>query len=140
MAEKAAAESVVDNVVSKHHHTHEHKYNEDIENRKDKRDFMQHAWKPLAATVYLLICLFDFIIAPSYLGTNRVPLAEVVKQLKGLDASVQTHVIQQERRSWEPLTLRGGGLFHLAFGAILTGVAVVGHRGIGTNKPSGPVA
>jgi hypothetical protein len=53
------------------------------------------------AWTYLFICLFDFVIAP-VLWSNLL-------------ASVSTHVGTQ----WDPITLRGGGLFHLSMGAIL---------------------
>lgn len=56
-------------------------------------------WRPAMAWAYLAICLFDFVIGP----------ATYYYWFKGV-----TPVIQ-----WVPLTLQGGGLFHLAMGAIV---------------------
>jgi hypothetical protein len=57
-------------------------------------------WRPAAAWIYLLINLFDFVVAPvitmilpKLIGAPYVP--------------------------WNPLTLSNGGMFHLAFGAII---------------------
>lgn len=57
-------------------------------------------WRSLMAVQYLVVCLFDFIIAPVlswmfayYTDTPPVP--------------------------WEPLTLKGSGLYHLSMGAIV---------------------
>lgn len=116
--------------VQKHEHTHEIiRHKEDIQ-RKERRDFMHHAWKPLAATVYLIICLFDFVIAPIYFAEKRQDYVPMIAELSKLEPSVQMAVVNSERSKWESLTLAHGGLFHLSFGAILTGVAVVGHRGL----------
>ena len=42
-----------------------------------------------------------------------------IVQMKYLDKLVSQH---------EPFTLKGGGLFHLSFGAILTGSSVIGKK------------
>ena len=84
-------------------------------------------WRPIAAYVYLLICFIDFAGMPIYMqilnqGVNHAAFAEVqaleseAVQLKALDK------LDLGRNVWQPLTLEGGALFHLAFGAIL-GVA-----------------
>ena len=66
-------------------------------------DWLQSHWRPLAACVYLAICCFDFIVGPImftiFAGYTSTGLL-----------------------MWEPLTVQGGGLFHLSFLAIL-GVA-----------------
>lgn len=58
-------------------------------------------WRPIAAWTYLLICACDFIIFP--IGWNIL----------------QVYNHQTPITSWTPLTLQGGGLIHVAFGAII---------------------
>ena len=57
-------------------------------------------WRPLMAWQYMVVCLFDFVIAPvlvmSLTTTAGVPYVQ-----------------------WVPLTLQGSGLYHLAMGAVL---------------------
>ena len=57
--------------------------------------------------MYMLVCIFDFIIAPVIWS---------IFQIVG-DGKVESQ--------WKPLTLEGAGLFHMAMGAIL-GIAVYG--------------
>jgi len=62
-------------------------------------------WRPAMGWQYMIVCGFDFIIAPI--------LWSVVQSLyKG-------NITDQ----WDPLTLQSGGLYHIAMGAIL-GVTV----------------
>lgn len=83
-------------------------------------------WRHFAAYIYLLICVFDFILMPiAYEAWHRaLGPVELIQASKDLDPAAQVEVIktfsQQER--WQPLTLGETGLFHIAFGAIL-GVA-----------------
>lgn len=113
----------------------------EYESRDFWRDFMHHSWKPLCATIYVLICVFDFIIAPAYVGIMRSDDRELfVAQLQGLDAQAQVKLVDaySTHYRWEPNTLKWGGLFHFSFGAILTGVAVTGYRGgVGSRPPFG---
>lgn len=84
-------------------------------------------WKPLAAFVYLLICMVDFIIMPVLTFKLNSNTAETILAMSPGEFQIEmTRLITLT--SWEPVTLAGGGLFHLSFGAILTGVAVT--RGI----------
>lgn len=68
-------------------------------------DWMSAKWRPAMGWMYMAVCVFDFIIFPI------------------LWTAIQSYdhqgVIGIE---WEPLTLKGGGLFHMAMGAVL-GVA-----------------
>jgi len=84
-------------------------------------------WRPAAAIVYLSICIFDFIIMPVYIehsNVNKNFENAIILSLKYTDPQVQIKALDTfaKKRSWEPLTLVGGGLFHVSFGAIL-GVA-----------------
>jgi len=65
-------------------------------------DYLDHHWKTIAALVYLFISVFDFIIIPIFMSYNFTTHSEYI-------------------HTWMPLTLRGAGLFHIAYGAILTG-------------------
>lgn len=80
-------------------------------------------WRPAAAVIYLIICLFDFIIVPSYIGLYSDTLVEIIMAIKGLPQETQNVVLSLKLAQWEPLTLKGGGLFHLSFGAILGAAA-----------------
>ena len=136
----AAAVTATDSGVVKHEHSHSYKVDTKYEKRDFWRDFMHHSWKPLAATVYLVICVFDFIVVPSWIGITRDSSheLELIQQMQGLDVQVQIKMIDhyQSNYRWEPNTLKWGGIFHFAFGAILTGVALTGYRGgIGGQKP-----
>jgi hypothetical protein len=69
-----------------------------------KEDWMQKKWRPMMGWMYMTVCIFDFILFPI------------------LWASVQfweTQAANDAFRQWEPLTLQGAGLFHMAMGAVL---------------------
>ena len=80
--------------------------------------WLNRTWRPIAAIAYLVICLFDFVIAPAFMGVHSSNIVQLAQSLKGLDPAVAIAIIQN-RTPWQPLTLQGGGLFHVAFGAIL---------------------
>lgn len=87
-------------------------------------NWMATHWKPASAFAYTLICFFDFVVFPSYVGINRIDLTELISQIRGMDADLQSQIIRSATIGYEPFTLRGSGLFHLAFGALLTGAAI----------------
>jgi hypothetical protein len=69
------------------------------------------------------------MIMPVYTATHNSSLeslllqrAESSKDVASLSSALITS--NQMNKQWDPLTLRGAGLFHLAFGALLTGGAV----------------
>lgn len=68
--------------------------------RVEKEDWINRKWRPMMAWVYMVICVFDFIIAPVL---NFVFFGKY-----GGDFI-----------SWKPLTMSDGGIFHLAMGAVL---------------------
>ena len=68
--------------------------------------WMSKYWRPAMGWLYMLICAFDFIIAPML--SMAMPVF-----LKNLGAAQVTYT------QWQSLTLSNGGLIHLAFGAIL---------------------
>ena len=75
---------------------------------KKERDpeWMQKLWRPAMGWMYMLICLADMIIFP------------VCWSL--LQALTHSPITQ-----WNPLTLQGAGLFHIAMGAVL-GISAFG--------------
>ena len=92
------------------------------------QDHLEHGfkkfWRPVAAYIYLAICMFDFVGMPVYITylneqVNTEAFAEI-RQLQ--DKEVKLAALEQldlGSQEWAPLTLAGGGLFHLSFGAIL---------------------
>ena len=82
---------------------------EEVKNdsEKKKEDWMNSKWRPMMGWMYMLTCITDFVIFP------------VLWSL--LQAVVKVGTITQ----WQPLTLQGAGLFHIAMGAVL-GIAALG--------------
>ena len=81
-------------------------------------------WRWTALSVYLVICLYDFMVVPIWYGLNRPDLATFIEILNTVgDPLIQLEMMKKLTGQHSPFTLMGGGLFHLAFGAILTGSA-----------------
>ena len=77
------------------------------ESEKKKEDWMNSKWRPMMGWLYMAVCAFDFVIFP------------ILWSL--LQAVMHAAQITQ----WQPLTLQGAGLFHIAMGAVL-GIAAMG--------------
>jgi len=77
------------------------------ESGKNKEDWMNSKWRPMMGWMYMSVCACDFMLFP------------VLWSL--LQATVHGAVNTQ----WQPLTLQGAGLFHVAMGAVL-GIAAYG--------------
>jgi hypothetical protein len=79
---------------------------EEVKVEKKDEDWMQKKWRPAMGWMYMGICTLDMGIFPilwSVLQTiTHAPLTQ-----------------------WQPLTLQGAGLFHVAMGAVL-GIAAFG--------------
>lgn len=58
-------------------------------------------WRPAMGWLYMAICAFDFILFP--IGAMVLP----------------TIYPTMHYLAWDPITLKSGGLIHLAFGAVL---------------------
>ena len=69
-------------------------------------NWMQNLWRPMMGWMYMLICLLDMAVFP------------VLWSL--LQAMMHVPITQ-----WNPLTLQGAGLFHIAMGAVL-GISAFG--------------
>jgi hypothetical protein len=95
-----------------------------------KEDWMNSKWRPMMGWMYMLVCTMDMVIFP------------VLWSL--LQTSTGTQITQ-----WQPLTLQGAGLFHIAMGAVL-GIAAFGRTqeklgganngGLQSMAPSSPTA
>jgi hypothetical protein len=83
-------------------------------------------WLPLCSFTYIAICIFDFILMPIQTAVHNAIVEErIITALKAAPGSEATFASDYEKststtKQWTPLTLQGGGLFHLAFGALLT--------------------
>jgi len=92
--------------------------------RKDLEHGFKKFWRPVAAYVYLFICVFDFMAMPLYIEIQNSQVnSEAFIEIRQLeDKEVKLKALEQldlGSRSWSPLTLMGGAFFHLSFGAIL---------------------
>jgi hypothetical protein len=90
----------------------------------DEEGWVQKWWRPSCAVVYLIICIFDFIIMPVYTAARTERVEIIIEEIAKLPATSQPTAltILGQKQVWKSLTLSEGGLFHLSFGAIL-GVA-----------------
>jgi hypothetical protein len=73
----------------------------------DNTDWINKKWRPAMGWLYMITCTFDFVIFP------------ILWSL--LQAMSKGTVTSQ----WQPLTLQGAGLYHIAMGAVL-GIAAYG--------------
>ena len=82
-------------------------------------------WRWTALVLYLVICFYDFLFVPVWYGINRPDISAFMEVINSTeDTLVQLELMKKLTGQHSPFTLMGGGLFHLAFGAILTGSAV----------------
>lgn len=87
--------------------------------------WLRSMWRPLSAVTYLAICIFDFIVAPYLIQAQPNDLAEIFRYVLQMPTEQQSEAlaIMYAKGQWSSLTLQGGGLFHIAFGAILGAAA-----------------
>lgn len=103
---------------------------EETEKPHNEAGVLGKYWKVACAVVYLVICVFDFLIMPLMMTnySQRVDFTDVYTQINTMaNSNAQVALIQKidyKVQTWQPLTLQGAGMFHIAFGAILTGVAM----------------
>ena len=72
-----------------------------------KEDWMNAKWRPMMGWMYMLVCTMDFVVFPV------------------LWSLVQAWAHGNVQTQWQPVTLQGAGLFHMAMGAVI-GVAAFG--------------
>ena len=73
----------------------------------DNTDWINKKWRPVMGWVYMMTCTCDFVVFP------------ILWSL--LQSLTHGNVTSQ----WQPLTLQGAGLYHIAMGAVL-GIAAYG--------------
>jgi hypothetical protein len=88
---------------------------------KKDEDWMQKKWRPAMGWMYMGICTLDMAVFPVLWSVLQM---------------IQHTTITQ----WQPLTLQGAGLFHVAMGAVL-GIAAFGRTqeklaGTAANTPA----
>jgi hypothetical protein len=90
----------------------------------------REGWKALCGLTYIIICLFDFVVVPSWYGLTRPDIEIVMRNLpQTVDVVVQLEYLKILTETHDPFTLKISGLFHVAFGALLTGSAIFsGHK------------
>jgi len=77
------------------------------ESDKKKEDWMNSKWRPAMGWLYLVVCSADFVAFPILWSVLQGMFHGTINS------------------QWQPLTLQGAGLFHIAMGAII-GVAAWG--------------
>ena len=80
--------------------------------------------------MYICICVFDFIIVPVWIGIVRAQIdpLELLQIFQTMSDSSQLALIQAFTFQHSPFTLQNGGLFHMSFGAILTGSTIFSNK------------
>jgi len=81
---------------------------------------MNRKWRPAMGWTYMFICILDFAVFPVLWSI--------------IQATNSGTVLTQ----WDPITLKGAGLFHMAMGAIL-GIAAYGRTQEKMMSATGPV-
>lgn len=73
-------------------------------NPTPSESWMDRKWRPLMAIQYTAVCVCDFII---------FPILFTIVQFW------ETSEVNDAFRQWVPITIHGGGLYHIAMGAVL---------------------
>jgi hypothetical protein len=77
------------------------------ESEQKKEDWMNSKWRPMMGWMYMLVCTTDFVVFPI--------LWSLLQSISHGAVNVQ----------WQPITLQGAGLFHIAMGAVI-GISAYG--------------
>ena len=64
-------------------------------------DWMNRKWRPAMGWTYMFICILDFAVFPILWSIAQAAYSGTIST------------------QWDPITLKGAGLFHMAMGAIL---------------------
>jgi hypothetical protein len=67
---------------------------------KKTEDWMNRKWRPMMGWLYMATCTFDFVLFPILWSVLQSVMGNPITQ-------------------WQPLTLQGAGLYHVAMGAVL---------------------
>ena len=82
-------------------------YDKLSDSEKKKEDWMNSKWRPMMGWSYMLTCIADFVVFPV--------LWSLLQAVSKGQVNIQ----------WQPITLQGAGLYHIAMGAVL-GIAAYG--------------
>ena len=74
--------------------------NTDVSTNGKQEDWMTKKWRPAMGWTYMGICILDMAVFPVLWSVAQMLTKQPITQ-------------------WNPLTLQGAGLFHLAMGAVL---------------------
>jgi len=86
---------------------------------KKKEDWMNSKWRPMMGWMYMLVCTMDFVGFPV--------LWSLLQMVSHGNVTSQ----------WQPLTLQGAGLFHIAMGAVI-GISAYGRTQEKLGGAAGP--
>jgi hypothetical protein len=86
---------------------------------KKKEDWMNTKWRPMMGWSYMATCISDFVLFPI--------LWSLIQMIGEGKVEMQ----------WQPITLQGAGLYHIAMGAVL-GIAAFGRTQEKLNDKAGP--
>lgn len=98
---------------------------EENQTKPELKTWMASHWKAGLAFTYSLIVVFDFIVVPTWLGWHRPSMSELLIQMQTFTPDMQLRIMETAYRAHIPYTLQNSGLVHIAFGALLTGSALV---------------
>jgi len=76
------------------------------EENNNSEHWLTSKWRPAMGWMYMVVCTMDMVVFPIIWSIAQV-------------------ITKQPITQWDPLTLRGAGLFHMAMGAVL-GIAAFG--------------
>ena len=79
----------------------------DVLVKNTNEDWINKKWRPVMGWMYMVVCMCDFVVFPI------------------LWSLLQALSHGQVTSQWQPVTLQGAGLFHVAMGAVL-GIAAYG--------------
>jgi hypothetical protein len=99
---------LVDSLSDNNKNKMESKMAEEIksESEQKKEDWMNSKWRPMMGWMYMVVCTMDMVVFPILWSLLQTLTHSPITQ-------------------WNPLTLQGAGLFHIAMGAVL-GIAAFG--------------
>jgi hypothetical protein len=80
--------------------------NNNVQSESSQEGWLNTKWRPSMGWMYMVVCIMDFVVFPILWSLLQAHQGQPISQ-------------------WDPLTLRGAGLFHMAMGAVL-GIAVYG--------------
>lgn len=78
-----------------------------ISSPSEQEKWIVSRWRPMMAWTYMATCIFDFILGPVFYNI------------------LQFHRNGGNIEMWQAITLQGGGLYHVAMGAVL-GISALG--------------